>query len=125
MKCSYNSFTSLDVSNNTGLGALYCESTQLTSLDVTKNIALWSLRLDNNQLTALDVSNNTNLRNLYCEKNQLTSLDISINSNLKKISLGSMGSLNQVCVWEIPFPPDGVDVDTTGSPNVYFTTDCN
>ncbi len=36
-----------------------------------------------------------------------------------------MPSLGQVCVWDIPFPPAGVDVDTTDSPNVYFTTDCS
>ena len=33
--------------------------------------------------------------------------------------------LNKVCVWSTPFPPIGVEVDTTGSPNVYFTTDCS
>ena len=37
-----------------------------------------------------------------------------------------MPTLYEVCVWEMPFPPaDKVElVDTTGSPNVYFTTDC-
>jgi len=40
------------------------------------------------------------------------------------IGLNDMPSINQVCVWVMPFPPDGVDVDTTNSPNVYFTTDC-
>ncbi len=34
-----------------------------------------------------------------------------------------MPTLYQVCVWELPFPPEGVDVDMTDSPNVYFTTD--
>jgi len=36
-----------------------------------------------------------------------------------------MPSLNKVCVWEMPFPPAGVSVSTTDSPNIYFTTDCN
>jgi len=36
-----------------------------------------------------------------------------------------MPSLYKVCVWEMPFPPAGVEVDTSGSPNVYFTTDCS
>jgi hypothetical protein len=40
------------------------------------------------------------------------------------LSIGGMPSLNQVCVWTLPFPPSGVDVYTDGSPNVYFTTDC-
>jgi hypothetical protein len=36
-----------------------------------------------------------------------------------------MPSLNKVCVWTIPFPPAGASADTTGSPNVYFTMNCN
>jgi len=39
--------------------------------------------------------------------------------------LMNMSSLYKVCVWEMPFPPDGVSVDSTDSPNVYFTTDCS
>jgi hypothetical protein len=35
-----------------------------------------------------------------------------------------MPSLYNVCVWEMPFPPVGVGVDTTNSPNVYFTSNC-
>ncbi len=37
-----------------------------------------------------------------------------------------MPTLYEVCIWEIPFPPEDivVQVDTTGSPNVCFTTDC-
>jgi hypothetical protein len=35
-----------------------------------------------------------------------------------------MPSLYKVCVWTMPFPPAGVAVDTTGSPNVYFTMNC-
>jgi len=43
------------------------------------------------------------------------------------LNLSFMPTLYEVCVWEMPFPPDDkVDlVDTTGSPNVYFTTDCS
>jgi len=33
-------------------------------------------------------------------------------------------SINEVCVWEMPFPPEGVEVSKTNSPNLYFTTDC-
>jgi hypothetical protein len=38
-----------------------------------------------------------------------------------------MPTLYEVCVWEMPFPPAyQVElVDTTGSPNIYFTTDCS
>jgi len=62
---------------------------------------------------------------LECGGCKLTSLDISNNTSLRKLQLKDMPSLYKVCVWEIPFPPVGVKVDTTGSPNVYFTTDCS
>jgi len=34
-----------------------------------------------------------------------------------------MPTLECVLVWEVPFPPEGVEVDTTGSPNVVFAKD--
>jgi len=82
------------------------------------------LDLTGNQLTNLDVSNNTALIGLDLLNNQFASLDISNNSALKFIGLNDMPSINEVCVWEMPFPPDGVEVDVTNSLNVYFTTDC-
>ena len=36
-----------------------------------------------------------------------------------------MLTLTEVCVWEMLFPPAEVDVNTSGSPNVYFTTNCS
>ena len=44
---------------------------------------------------------------------------------LTEIMVVDIHSLEKVCVWNMQFPPDGVEVDTTGSPNVYFTTDCS
>ena len=75
--------------------------------------------------TNLDVSENKALKKLRCIENFLTSLDVSKNTALSILLLNDMPSLNKVCVWEMPFPPAGVTVDSTGSPNVYFTTDCN
>jgi Leucine-rich repeat (LRR) protein len=97
----------------------------LTSLDVSNNAALEELWCQGNQLTSVDVSNNFALVRLDCGGNQLTSLDISNNSDLGEIRIDSMPSLNKVCVWTTPFPPSFVNVDTTGSPNVYFTIHCN
>lgn len=144
--CGDNQLTSLDLSNNIALHSLFCDSNQLGSLDVSKNTALSRLGCDRNQLTSLDVSNNTTLRllnccdnqlttldvsnNTYlvamgCGSNQLTTLDISSNAALIWIQLNNLPSLYEVCIWEMPFPPAGVEVDTSGSPNVYFTTDCS
>ena len=80
---------------------------------------------DRNELSTLDVSNNIALTFVLCFSNQLTTLDVSVCTALETLNLHDMPSLYEVCVWEMPFPPTGVEVDTTGSPNVYFTTDCN
>ena len=132
--CSSNQLTSLDISNNAALLSLGCSSNQLTSLDVSNNTALTELSCGGNDLTSLDVSNNTALKGLGCSDNQLTSLNISKNIELLTgfampggLGLSNMPTLYEVCVWEIPFPPPDRNgsVDTTGSPNVYFTTECS
>jgi len=119
-----NQLSILDVSNNTALKLLNLTNNQLSSLDVSNNTALIGLSLWGNQLNSLDVSNNTALDNLNCGFNQLTNLNISNNTALVSIGIHDMPSINEVCVWEMPFPPDGVGVDMTNSPNVFFTTDC-
>ncbi len=128
--------TSLSVSNRSisdmmgieafhNLEGLYCEENQLSSLDVSNNTALINLNCWNNQLTELNVSSNTVLEGLLCADNQLTNLDVSKNTALNWIHLIDMPSLIEVCVWTTPFPPEGVELDITGSPNVYFTTECS
>jgi hypothetical protein len=126
LSCGLNQLTTLDVSNNTALTIyLVCYGNQLTSLDVSKNTALEGLVCSNNQFTSLDVSNNTSLIRLECGGNQLTSLNVSNNTSLVYLILGSMPSLQKVCVWTMPFPPAGLSLNTYGSPNVYFTTTCS
>ncbi len=107
------------------LKSLDCSDNLLTSLDVSNNTALERLVCSDNLLTSLDVSNCSNLQRLKCGLNQLTSLNVSNNTALKGLDLKNIPSLYQVCVLTIPFPTAGVGVDTTDSPNVYFTTDCN
>jgi len=125
LHCAGNQLTSLDVSNNTAITKLDCAYNQLTNLDVSNNIALTELHCYYNQLTSLNISGCTALNVLHCSDNQLTSLDVSNNTSLSSLAIMHMPSLNMVCVWIIPFPPAGVAVDTTNSPNVYFTTDCS
>jgi len=71
---------------------------------------------------------------LNCDGNQLTSLDVTNNSSIGQdyagysmcyLSIQDMPDLEKVCVWTMLFPPEGVNVCTEGSPNVYFTTDCS
>jgi hypothetical protein len=137
--------TTIDVSNNTELIYLDVWKNQLTSLDVTHNLALEYLDCDENQLSALEVSNNYQLHTLWCGYNQLTyldissnaalkvlgaynnslsNLDISNNTNLERLVISDMKSLNEVCIWAA-FSIDSIEVDTAGSPNVCFQTDCN
>ena len=87
--CSDNQLTSLDVSKNTALTGLWCDGNQLTSLDVTKNTVLDRFWCSYNQLTSLDVSKNTSLTSLLCTSNQLTSLDVSKNTALMTLRCNS------------------------------------
>ena len=77
-----NKLTSLDVSKNTKLEVLWCRFNRLTSLDLSKSTELTVLMCDGNQLTSLDLSKNTSLTSLDCSSNQLASLDLSKNRNL-------------------------------------------
>jgi hypothetical protein len=146
LECSRNSVTSLDLSNNTMLKDLSCNlcqlkslnvskntllewlscwNNELTSLDISNNPVLIGLYIQRNQINTLDLSNNTNLNYLRCRGNQFTNLDVSNNNSLKVLSIDEMPTLFEVCVWELPFPPEGVEIDTTDSPNVCFETDCS
>jgi len=135
--CNNSQLTSLDVSKNTALKCLYCHENQMTSLNVSDNTVLEFLFCNDNQLVNLNVSGCPALMNLYCGSNQLSTLDISscytdFHTDLFKLKGGpieldisDMPSLYEVCVWVLPFPPDGFYMDTTGSPNVNFTTECS
>lgn len=134
LDCSNNLLPFLNVSE-TFLRILECDSNQITDLDVSKNIRLEYLHCQSNLLSSLDVSRNRYLNFLSCGSNQLSRLDISRNHNLgtiidlydtqPKIKLDHMPSLYEVCVWTMPFPPDSITIDTTGSPNVIFKMDCS
>jgi hypothetical protein len=47
------------------------------------------------------------------------------NGNNTKLDLGYMRSLTEVCVWTTPFPPSGMEINISGSPNLYFTENCS
>jgi hypothetical protein len=109
-----------------------CSISDMSGIEAFINLD--SLNCGFNQLSTLDVSNNTALLKLYCSNNQLTTLDISNNSTLGLgvggyskcfLDIGDMPSLEKVCVWTMPFPPEGFKLCADGSPNVYFTMDCS
>lgn len=131
LNCSNNQLSGLNVSHNPVLGSLDCRDNQLTNLDVSGAVELRLLDCENNQLTELHLSGDTSLHHLNCSGNQLTTLDLS-NIVIRYqylepgfVAIKNMPTLHDVCVWTMPFPPDGVYdgvyVDTTGSPNVTFS----
>lgn len=125
LNCAGNHLTSLDVSKSVALKWLLCQENVLTSLDLSQNHALELLNCSDNHLDSLVVTNYPTLRWLYCNNNQLTSLVLTHSSALIGLYLNNMPSLHKVCVWTEPFPPAGVQVDTSNSPNLYFTIYCD
>ena len=123
LDCSNNELTSLNLSYTTSLNTLLCDHNQITSLDVSTT-PLQEIHCDNNPLISLNVSKCRSLARLYCDNCKLTSLDVSKNEYLERLHISNIPDLYQVCVWEMPFPPENVHVNTSGSPNVYYTSDC-
>jgi Leucine-rich repeat (LRR) protein len=125
LDCGVNQLKTIDLSNNTALYYINCIANSLTGLDISKNNSIRGLDCDFNPLTSLDLSENTLLQHLRCRYTGITSLDLSDNSGIVSLDLEFNPSLKKVCVWAMPFPPNGVSIYTTGSPNIDFTTECN
>jgi len=123
--CDKNQIAILDISNNFNLYDFSCAENQLTSLGISNYTFLHWVLCEGNQLTDIDVSKSTQLNSLYCGGNLFSKLDVSNNIELKGLHIDEMTTLHEVCVWTMPFPPEDLEVDTTGSPNVYFTTECS
>jgi hypothetical protein len=83
-------------------------------------------------LINLDLIANTRLEYLNCAANQLICLDLRNNTSIgsgnednTQLDLGYMPSLTEVCVWTTPFPPPGMEINISGSQNLYFTETCH
>jgi len=122
---SRNPLNHIDVSHLADLKSFNCSEINMTTLDVSNNDLLENLYCSGNYLTDLELNNNPRLERLYCSNNDLTTLNISQNTNLHTLKLEDMPSLIEVCVWTMPFPPERLKLSRSGSPNVYFTTDCS
>jgi len=122
--CQGNELEALDVSHNPMLQNLNCWRNRIPELDLSANIALTELICKNNWLKSLDLSNNTALVKMICCGNRMSSLDISKNTGLKLIGVDNMLTMEEVCVWTLPFPPADVKVIMGFSPNIYFSTGC-
>lgn len=122
--CEGNWLTSLDLGANTLLKNLTCSSNYLSSLDLTKNTELRTFYGDNNFLSELNFFENTKLIVAYCYSNKLEYCIFTNCTSLTMINLEFMPTLETVCVWTTPFPPETVNVFTEGSPNITYTTSC-
>ncbi|MCP4310474.1 MAG: T9SS type A sorting domain-containing protein [Bacteroidetes bacterium] len=131
LACSANNLSSLELASCVALKGLYCDNNRFSSLALPESLDLSALYCNNNQLRSLDVSTCPSLRFLNCGSNLLERLDLSNNPEIgsgeydfPELSITDMPMLNEVCVWTLPFPPGGVNIDTTASPNVEFK-DCS
>lgn len=124
---------SVDLSSLEKLNWAYFQGNQIQTATLGYHPQLEELGLGMNHLTEIDLSGCTALRKLAIHTNQLSSLNLSSNSNLGTglneshgcyLEIGNMPTLEEVCVWTEPFPPDGFLVCMDGSPNVDFTTNC-
>ena len=87
LDCSSNNLIdTLDLSQNTFLTTLYCNSNQLTFLDISTNTTLTRLYCAANQLTSLDITSHTSLQWLVCQENNITLLDVTQNPMLYKLT---------------------------------------
>jgi len=125
LKCTSCELSSLDLSNNPELEELICNRNQLKELDISLNRSLVKLTCKNNLLTSLDLSANAGLTLMVSCGNRLTRLDISMHPTLTVIGVDNMPMLTEVCVWTLPFPPEGVTVIRGFSPHINFITACN
>ncbi|WP_075343817.1 hypothetical protein [Tenacibaculum agarivorans] len=89
LNCAGNTFTNLDLSNNTNVTSVITKFTPLTALNISNSPNLDILVCSFNDLSALDVSKNTALTYLECNNNNLKSLDISLNTALLDLRCGS------------------------------------
>ncbi len=125
LEITSSELTSLDLSANRLLEVLICGRNSLTELDLSNNQALLTMVCNNNLLTSLDLSAIRSLSKMISCGNQLTRLDISMHSALILIGVDNMPMLTEVCVWTLPFPPEGVTVLQGFSPNITYTSTCS
>lgn len=100
---SNNLVSNVDLSNNTELGSIYCESNNLSNLNLENNTKLWQLYCKDNKFTTLDLRNNDSLILADCRNNILTL--IQMGDSYQHIYLMCIGNPN---LFTICIPPTGL-----------------
>lgn len=106
LDCSYNNFSSLDVSSLKNLTELDCSNNFLTELTVAGAAALETLYCYENSIKTLDVSTLENLTDLGCSSNQLSELRLGeaaaltslscLNNSLTALDVGAFKNLKEL-----------------------------
>ena len=125
LNTTYCDLAELDISENRLLETLICGRNSLREIDLSHNPLLSTLVVNNNELSQLDLSPISSLSTMISCGNQLSYLDISMHPDLTKIGVDNMPMLTEVCVWTLPFPPEGIVVLQGFSPNIEYTTGCS
>jgi Leucine-rich repeat (LRR) protein len=73
----------LDISGNSFLLYLNCNSNKISNLNISNNFNLRSLYLKANQLTILDISKNTILERLYCQNIKIQTICVNSLNQVK------------------------------------------
>lgn len=93
----------VDISKNSKLEYLLCNSNNLTSLDLSNSPSLQHIKCNNNRLTSLNISDCPDLDYLECADNDITSLDVSNNPSLFAMNcsdndLTSLGGFDKTAI---------------------------
>jgi hypothetical protein len=112
---SFVNLESLILSGNNLISLDLSENSKLVHLDVSANYHLQTLNLTKNRDLIY-------LNNYY--NYSMISLDLSGNSRLDTLILAENTGLKKVCVWTLPFPPEGLVVALDEDHHIDFTTDC-
>ncbi|WP_109851266.1 immunoglobulin-like domain-containing protein [Aquimarina sp. AU58] len=97
VSCQSMGLISLNISGLTSLEILRARENNLMAIDLSSNTALHSLNLDDNNFSSIDVSANTALSDFRIRENSLTTLDITNNINLTRLYCGD-NSLSSIDV---------------------------
>jgi hypothetical protein len=96
-----NSFTSIDVSENTNLMVIDVRNNNLRELEVLDHPFLTRIDAGDNELEDLDVTGAGELRQLYLRNNELTEINVSDNPKLEVLDVDNNG-LGELIVTESP-----------------------
>lgn len=125
--CSFNSLTSLDVTQNPELTLLRCNDNSISSIDISQNLVLTSINFKENDFTDLDFSLHPLIHTVNCNNNSLISLNVANGNNVNFLGgafFNVTNNPNLTCI-----QVDDVAYSTTNWTNIdaasSFSLNCN